>query len=208
MFCAKCGKELPDDAQFCIKCGHPLSATVLPTSPAPAPKREVKWGQVAAVLGALIVIVVIVVSLSTGAPSTSSNSSFRSTVPSVTVPRVMPSPHTQLIANGAITIRAASYSYYKFFVPSGATNAVVNGRFTATGGIGNDIEVYVLTEDGFVNFSNGHQTPTYYNSGKATQDSIRAVLPGSGTYYLVFNNNFSLITPKAVQLEAILQYTE
>lgn len=28
MFCGNCGKELPDDANFCLKCGKPQGATV------------------------------------------------------------------------------------------------------------------------------------------------------------------------------------
>lgn len=27
IFCSKCGKEHPDDANFCMKCGQPLNAT-------------------------------------------------------------------------------------------------------------------------------------------------------------------------------------
>lgn len=34
MFCEKCGKELPEIAKFCDKCGHPVAA-------APAPQAEV-----------------------------------------------------------------------------------------------------------------------------------------------------------------------
>lgn len=30
MFCPKCGKVIPDDSQFCLKCGHALVGTVLP----------------------------------------------------------------------------------------------------------------------------------------------------------------------------------
>jgi len=39
MFCPKCGKELPDDSQFCLKCGHAITATA--TIPAQAtPKKS------------------------------------------------------------------------------------------------------------------------------------------------------------------------
>jgi len=30
VFCPKCGKELPDDSQFCLKCGHSLVLTAVP----------------------------------------------------------------------------------------------------------------------------------------------------------------------------------
>lgn len=131
--------------------------------------------------------------------ATGSQSSF-------TLPLVR-TPHTQVITNSATTVRAVGYAYYKFVVPPGATNVSIEGRFTATGGTGNDIEVFILSADAFVNFQNGHGTSTYYNSGKLTQASINAVLPGAGTYYLVFNNGFSLITPKAVQATVTLHFT-
>jgi hypothetical protein len=116
-------------------------------------------------------------------------------------------PHTQVITNTALTIAALGSSYYKFVVPPGATDVLLSGHFTATGGMGNDIEVYVLSDDEFVNFQTHHSTQTFYNSGRITQDSFNARLPGGGTYYLVFSNNYSLLTPKAVQADAVLHYT-
>jgi hypothetical protein len=114
---------------------------------------------------------------------------------------------TQTITNTAFNLKATGYQYYEFVVPPGASNVWVDGHFSAAGGSGNDIEVYVLGQDDFVNFQNGHSASTYYNSGKVTQSSIHTTLPSdSGTYYLVFSNNFSLVTPKAVQASATLHY--
>ena len=45
-----------------------------------------------------------------------------------------------------------------------------------------------------------------FNSGKVTQNTINALLPGPGTYYLVCNNRFGLLAPKAVEINAILHY--
>lgn len=39
MYCAKCGQQLPDDANFCLKCGAPQKAGVSATSVAPV-ERE------------------------------------------------------------------------------------------------------------------------------------------------------------------------
>ncbi len=107
----------------------------------------------------------------------------------------------------AVTVNAHSFVWYTFVVPPNATEVTVNGHFTATGGAGNHIECYILDDDGFVNFKNGDAARTYYNSGKATTGIIAALLP-SGTYHLVLNNKYSLITPKAVQIETTLSYLQ
>ncbi len=38
MFCVACGTQLPDEANFCLKCGKPQKADV--RAPEPAPKYE------------------------------------------------------------------------------------------------------------------------------------------------------------------------
>ncbi len=61
--------------------------------------------------------------------------------------------------------------------------------------------------EGFAFTAFRRSTDTYYNSGRATQKSVHATLPsGTGTYYLVFNNNFSLVSPKAIQASVTLRY--
>jgi len=121
-----------------------------------------------------------------------------------------PQPRTYSVnlTNGAATISAASSTWYKFVVPENASGAAVNGHFAATGGTGNDIECYILDEDGFANFKNGHPANTYFNSGKVTQAKIGTSPLAPGTYYIMLDNRFSLFTPKAVQIEATLSYVQ
>ncbi len=76
----------------------------------------------------------------------------------------------------------------------------VNGRFQARGGSGNDVEVYILDEDGLENWKNGHSTPTYYNSGRKTVGTFNVTL-NKGVYYLVISNTFSSVSSKAVTLK-------
>ena len=115
--------------------------------------------------------------------------------------------HSEAIIDPAFTIEPAHYHYAKFTVPADAQNATVQGRFTASGGAGNDVVVFIFPEDDFVNWQNNHDSKVLYQSGQVTQASINAELPGPGTYYLVFSNNFSVISPKAVQADITINYT-
>jgi hypothetical protein len=91
-------------------------------------------------------------------------------------------------------IDARSYSSIEWNF--GSTTRV-SAKFRAQGGSGNDIEVYILDEDGFENWSNGHQTSTYYNSGKVTVGRFNINL-APGKYFLVMNNKFSMVSNKVV----------
>jgi hypothetical protein len=68
----------------------------------------------------------------------------------------MPQNHNppRLITSTAFTVGAGSSSYFRFSVPATATNVFVDGHFAATGGASNDIEVYVLNANEFVDFQN------------------------------------------------------
>ena len=121
----------------------------------------------------------------------------------------LPQPHSIPIGAGVLTVNASAYSWYQVSVPPGVTSVSIAGHFTATGGSGNDIIVYILDEDGFTNFKNGHPASTFYNSGKVTTAAINAALPNTATsYYLLMDNRFSLLTPKALQINATLNYLQ
>jgi hypothetical protein len=198
MYCTQCRTELPDGSQFCSKCGHAMTVTA-------TPKGLPLSGIAALVALALIAVfgVAKIVSVASSPPTL-----VVPQIPSQLVPQYVPRQHSLTITDTAFTVKAGSSEYFEFSIPANTTNVFVDGHFIATGGTGNDIEVYILNSDQFVNFQNHHQTTTFYNSQRETQNSINAVLPsGAGNYYLVFNNGFSLLTPKAVQASAILHYT-
>ena len=115
---------------------------------------------------------------------------------------------TSNVVNGVITVGARNHQAYQFGVPADAYNAQISGTFTASGGSGNDIIVYVFDSTNYVNWENGHQSSAYYNSGQVTTDSFSINLPAGGTYYLVYDNSFSFLSSKNVNTQANLAYSE
>lgn len=212
MRCSSCGVDLPNDSQFCRYCGRAQSvaptrsgaaAAVDPARiPVPVVAPQPKRGVAGWILGSLLLLLVVVW------PIQQPN---RSPVPppaSQHVSQQLPvQQHRQSTGNIAFTVNAGGMSNYKCTVPAGASNVTMKGHFTASGGSGSDIQVVVVNEDEYVNWQNGHPTKTFYNSGKVTQDSISITLPSdAATYYIVFSNKFSLLTPKAVQASVDLNF--
>jgi hypothetical protein len=210
MFCSKCGTDLPADSRFCRSCGQTLgvvstgggaAAAVAPARiPAPAPKRGLPiWTVVGLVLLAVLGTVWYI---------QNANSKLSPQVHAAQTPQPsQPQLHTVTMNDKAFTINAGAAIYFKLPVSAGAYNASVKGHFAATGGFGNDIEVFVMTEDDYVNWQNGHSVNTLYNSGKVTQETLNVTLPAdAGMYYLVFSNKSSLLIPRAVQANVVLTY--
>lgn len=87
-------------------------------------------------------------------------------------------------------------------------NCVLEGKFRAYGGSGNDIRVLVLDEMNYQNFWNGHPATPLYDSGVLTTAEFRVPVSESGTYHLVLDNTFSMFTNKAVVLNLVAEHTE
>jgi hypothetical protein len=208
LFCPKCGTEHPDDSQFCRKCGQGLagvaSATGAGTAVAPARIPETKTQRKLvrtpfAIAGVLLLLFIIY----------GYNASQRANPNPAATPieRLTKQQHTTTLANPSLKVNALNFAYFKLDVPAGATSVLVHGNFTASGGLGNDVEVFLLSESDFVNWQNRHDAKTFYNSGKVTVGTLNVNLPSdAGTYYLVFSNRFGLLAQKSVRVDAALTY--
>jgi len=123
------------------------------------------------------------------------------------IDRIVKQQRTTTINNPALHINALSSSYFKLVVPQGASSVLLHGNFTASGGLSNDVEVFVMPENDFVNWQNGHAAKTFYNSGRVTVGTLNVNLPAdAGTYYLIFSNKSSLLTQRNVLVDAALTY--
>jgi hypothetical protein len=196
MFCQRFGTGILEDSQFCRKWGHAAftssgaAAAVAPAPVAAKPKSRIAiW----VLLPFLIVVVCLWVAKghSPGARQLQQPTKQR---------------HTETISNPALPVKPTGNAYFKFDVPPGAANVNLQGSFIASGG-GDDIEAHIFSESDFMNWLNSRSAETYYSSGRVTAGKFHLNLPSdSGTYFLVFDNTFSLLTQKTVRVNATLTY--
>jgi hypothetical protein len=212
VFCPKCGTETQDDSQFCRKCGQGLAvaatatgagaavapARILEPKPQEKPKRKLVRTPYA-IAGVLLLLFIAYGYNASQRTNPNPNAS--------PIDRIVKQQRTVTVNNPALHINALSASSFKLIVPAGATSVLLHGNFTASGGLSNDVEVFVMPENDFVNWQNGHSAKTFYNSGKVTVGTLNVNLPAdAGTYYLVFSNKSSLLMQRNVLVDAALTY--
>ena len=217
--CSKCGATLPDEAQFCLKCGKPVSSSPKNTAVAERltppllprsrpPRRVFLW-----ILPVILVGVVLWV-VNSDNPSAQYVQEF------------VGFTQDRNILDSAFSVGPHTFRYYKFVLPEGSVNVAVVGQFQSAADSqkagsprnqaidknkntdnDNSIEVYVLTESAFTVWQNGYATSSLYESGKVAVGTVQAEVPaGAGIYYLVFSNKSSPKTPKAVHATVVLRY--
>jgi hypothetical protein len=127
-----------------------------------------------------------------------------SAFPSPFAPRFV--PVSQKVLNGQIIVKSGGFIQYRIQITPDMRDPHLSGRFNASGGSGNDIEVVLASEDEFTNWINGHQAKVYYSGGKKTTDHFDVRLD-PGAYILAFNNKFSLLTDKMISGDISLNYS-
>jgi hypothetical protein len=118
---------------------------------------------------------------------------------------LLPVTYTRNIVNETITVYADSIVYFQFTVPSHASDLQVSVNFSASGGLENDIRVYIMDSRNFVNWVNKRGASAYYVSEQVTANITNILLPSNGTYYLIFDNT-SWHSPKSVNTQVTLTY--
>lgn len=204
MTCPKCKSEQPDNAKFCSQCAAPLGDSG---------QKVVVKSKIPIWLGVVLLLALAFIGIAvwnTMQQNERLRASLRKAASAAAEHPQPPPPqtHSVVLINGAATVNGTSYTWYKFVVPENVSEVTVTGHFAASGGTGNDIECYIIDEDGFANLKNGHTTRTYYNSDRVTQAKILTGNLPPGTYYIMLDNRFSLLTPKAVQIDATLSYVQ
>jgi hypothetical protein len=203
--CSKCGATLPEDAQFCLKCGKAVSVPaknaptveVLPPMPV-MPRRKprvLRW-----VLPILLVIFVLWVTFSSNPFATG-------------IQELVGVKQDATILDAPFTVGAHSFRFYKIALPEGSVNVSVVGQFACDtdskdkAAPNGNIEVYILGESAFTIWQNGYATGSLYESGQVAKGDVNAELPaGAGIYYLVFSNKSSPKTPQAMHASFVLRY--
>jgi ribosomal protein L40E len=215
--CSKCGAALPEDAQFCLKCGKAVSFSPKAASTtdsaaeakaAPKPKRKFRI-----VLGVLLALVLIGIAWT----ATSDNPWAQG------IQELAGWKHDQAIlqTEAPFSVAAHAFRFYKFSLPESSTNVSIIGQFSAapdkhgakSSGTNSDadndsnIEVFVLSEPAFAVWEKGYAASSVYESGKVQQGTLHSELPaGGGVYYLVFSNKSALKSGKSVNASILLRY--
>jgi len=217
VYCSACGAQNTEDKKFCGDCGKALPSEqsgipeekpVSVSHPKETEKKiyvtkdeQKKSNTVRNVI--IVFIFIVIIFLGYSQLGNYSNTQERLSEGG----GIIPQEQSISIVRGMITVEADNYQGYRFSVPSSASNAHISGSFTASGGWGNDIQVLIMDEEAFTNWRNGHQVNVFFTSGIITTDSFDVSVPAGEAYYIVYSNQFSLISDKDVSTTVTLFYT-
>ncbi len=113
---------------------------------------------------------------------------------------------TMNIVNGLLIIDPEGCQGYRFQTPSEASCIHVQGSFTTSGGVGNDIQMLIMDMVAFLDWQNHLPVRLYHDSGKLKECDFDVSLPAGGDFCIVFSNTFSSVSRKVVKAKANLIY--
>lgn len=195
MFCPACGKEIPNESKACNFCGKSLQ-----------PKRRTSWvGIMGFGVLALIVIGLITGKIQTDATRNRSVAGEPAATSRATQTLYIV-PHQDTIIGERLTVKAGEFASRNFTITEQMEDARLDGRFEASGGSGDNVQVCVATTDEFRNWINGNEAKVFYTR-KATVDSFNVGPLPAGNYTIAFSNKHALLFSREVTANATLHYT-
>lgn len=217
MHCLDCGKQLPEEAIYCLQCGQ-QNFTPDDNSHLEIYGKRPRKGVIAltAILGVgvcgLIAFAVLPEILKgqsqkpttvTGAPV-----AYSTRLPA---PTPTPTPfwkaESYAIDTKAVALLPDEMWWQPLHVKNDWRDARLVGKFMAQGGEKNDIEAIVTNEIGLINWRKDqlYQPKIWYTSGRVTEDTINAPLP-TGQSYFILNNRFPASANKTVRFDLRVEY--
>jgi hypothetical protein len=112
------------------------------------------------------------------------------------------------LLSGGLVVKPLQYRYHEFSIKSTWKNIKVSGQFRASGGVRNDIRIFIMNKIDYENMINGHPHNNIYDSGQITVDKIAVNLSSiDENYVLVYDNTFSTYSIKEVNGNIKLTYS-
>lgn len=208
MYCSQCATEIPEHGKYCPNCAAPQFTDAEVIKPKPSRGRNTFIPVLLLVLLGFLGVVFYVQNRDSSRQDP--NEGVLNKI--ATMPLIQPVIVPLLDSEKSSVVEPGQYLSVKFTVVQRSKNVRIDGRFQASGGSGNDVEVFIVDENGLLNYQNGHSANTYYNSGKVTAGTLNVELPTTEdatapvTYYLILSNSFSVLSNKVVNGNITLHY--
>ena len=95
--------------------------------------------------------------------------------------------------------------YFRFSVDASTMRAAtLTGRFNATGGLNNAVDLLLLDDDNFTNWTNHNPASAIFETDQKMVGDVSAKIPRAGVYYLIFKTHG--IVGRAVTADVSLHF--